>query len=101
MGKIITYISTSADGYIARPDGSFDWLNRPRPAGASWWRPARDPAEPKSPQDTLLLQMPTSEAARFQPDSSGVAHSPEINLRAGARPPQAPLPRLCDTAAGI
>src|SRR3954470_20732405 len=33
MRKIITYISTSADGYIARPDGNFDWLNRPRPAG--------------------------------------------------------------------
>jgi dihydrofolate reductase len=31
--KIITYISTSADGYIARADGSFDWLDRPRPKG--------------------------------------------------------------------
>jgi dihydrofolate reductase len=29
--KIIVYISTSADGYIARPDGDFSWLNRPRP----------------------------------------------------------------------
>jgi dihydrofolate reductase len=29
--KIIVYIATSADGYIARPDGSVDWLNRPRP----------------------------------------------------------------------
>lgn len=27
--KIITYIATSADGYIARPDGDFSWLNRP------------------------------------------------------------------------
>jgi dihydrofolate reductase len=26
--KIITYIATSADGYIARPDGDIDWLNR-------------------------------------------------------------------------
>jgi hypothetical protein len=24
--KIIVYISTSADGFIARRDGSFDWL---------------------------------------------------------------------------
>lgn len=29
--KIIVYIATSADGYIARLDGSVDWLNRPRP----------------------------------------------------------------------
>jgi dihydrofolate reductase len=27
--KIIVYIATSADGYIARPDGDFSWLNRP------------------------------------------------------------------------
>jgi len=31
--KIIVYIATSADGYIARSDGSVDWLNRPRTAG--------------------------------------------------------------------
>ena len=31
--KIIVYIATSADGFIARPDGSFDWLDRPRPKG--------------------------------------------------------------------
>ncbi len=31
--KIIAYIATSADGYIARSDGSVDWLNRPRTAG--------------------------------------------------------------------
>jgi dihydrofolate reductase len=31
--KIIVYIATSVDGYIARSDGSVDWLNRPRTAG--------------------------------------------------------------------
>jgi dihydrofolate reductase len=31
--KIIVYIATSADGFIARKDGSVDWLNRPRTAG--------------------------------------------------------------------
>ncbi len=31
--KIIVYIATSADGYIARPDGGVEWLNRPRPRG--------------------------------------------------------------------
>jgi dihydrofolate reductase len=31
--KIIVYIATSADGFIARPGGSVDWLDRPRPKG--------------------------------------------------------------------
>ena len=31
--KIIVYIATSADGYIARPDGGVEWLDRPRPKG--------------------------------------------------------------------
>jgi dihydrofolate reductase len=29
--KIIVYIATSADGFIARTDGSVDWLDRPSP----------------------------------------------------------------------
>jgi dihydrofolate reductase len=31
--KIIVYIATSADGFIARKDGAVDWLDRPRPKG--------------------------------------------------------------------
>jgi dihydrofolate reductase len=31
--KIIVYIATSADGFIARKDGVVDWLDRPRPKG--------------------------------------------------------------------
>ena len=31
--KIIVYIATSADGFIARTDGSVDWLDRPSPKG--------------------------------------------------------------------
>jgi dihydrofolate reductase len=32
--KIIVHIATSADGYIARPDGNLDWLtSRPAPKG--------------------------------------------------------------------
>jgi dihydrofolate reductase len=31
--KIIVSVATSADGFIARPDGGIDWLNRPRTAG--------------------------------------------------------------------
>jgi dihydrofolate reductase len=33
MRKFIVYIAISADGFIARPDGSVDWLDRPRPKG--------------------------------------------------------------------
>lgn len=31
MRKIIAYLATSADGYIARPDGDVAWLDRPQP----------------------------------------------------------------------
>jgi dihydrofolate reductase len=31
--KIIVHIATSADGFIARRDGSVDWLDRPSPKG--------------------------------------------------------------------
>jgi dihydrofolate reductase len=31
--RIIVYIATSVDGYIARPDGDVGWLDRPRPKG--------------------------------------------------------------------
>src|ERR1043166_9016611 len=33
MRKIIVYIATSADGFIGRPDGSVDWLQRPQTVG--------------------------------------------------------------------
>ena len=31
--KIIVYIAASADGFIARTDGSVDWLDRSSPKG--------------------------------------------------------------------
>ena len=31
--KFIVYIATSADGFIARRDGTVDWLDRPSPKG--------------------------------------------------------------------
>jgi hypothetical protein len=40
--KVIVYIATSADGYIARPNSDVEWLNRrPRklyPSGQSIFR---------------------------------------------------------------
>jgi dihydrofolate reductase len=32
--RIIVYVATSADGYIARKDGRVDWLDRPHPKGS-------------------------------------------------------------------
>ena len=32
--KVICYIAMSADGFIARPDGTFDWLTKPREPSA-------------------------------------------------------------------
>ena len=31
--KVIVEVATSADGYIARPDGDVSWLDRPQPKG--------------------------------------------------------------------
>ncbi len=36
--KFIVYVAISADGFIARPDGSVEWLDRPRPKGNYGWR---------------------------------------------------------------
>jgi dihydrofolate reductase len=33
MRKIIVYVATSADGFIARTDGDIEWLNRAQSAG--------------------------------------------------------------------
>lgn len=71
MRKIIVYIATSADGFIARKDGSVDWLERPRPKGnygmGEFWKSI----------DTILLGRKTYDLfLKFQkegknpPDSS-------------------------------
>lgn len=37
MGKLILYIASSLDGYIARPDGSIDWLTSlPNPSSEDY-----------------------------------------------------------------
>lgn len=61
MRKIIVYIATSADGFIARKDGSVDWLDRPHTAGdygmAKFYKTV----------DTILYGRKTYEVAvRFQ-----------------------------------
>ena len=58
MRKIIYYGATSADGYIARPDGGVEWLERPRPKDnygmAAFYRSI----------DTVLMGRKTYDVAR-------------------------------------
>jgi dihydrofolate reductase len=55
--KIIVYIATSADGYIARPDGDVEWLNR-RPRTVDYGMRAFYPTI-----DTILLGRKTYDYA--------------------------------------
>jgi dihydrofolate reductase len=57
--NIIVHIATSADGYIARPDGDLDWLtSRPKPKGFYGI------GDFMKSIDTLLLGRKTYEAGR-------------------------------------
>lgn len=85
MRNIIVYIATSADGYIARPDGDVDWLNRPRTAGDygmhSFYRSI----------DAILWGRKTYELAlRFQKEGiPGAAFDPKVkNYVFSRHPPQ-------------
>src|SRR5438105_8952823 len=87
--KIIVYIAISADGYIARPDGNVDWLDRPRTAGdygmGAFFKSI----------DTILWGRKTYDmAVRFQkegkvaPDTSGIknyafSHKPPRKVARG------------------
>jgi dihydrofolate reductase len=56
--RIIVHIGTSADGYIARPDGDLEWLtSRPKPPGFYGI------AEFMKSTDTMILGRKTYEAA--------------------------------------
>jgi len=60
--KIIVYIATSADGYIARPDGDVEWLNR-RPRTVDYGMRAFYPTI-----DTILLGRKTYDWALIFPE---------------------------------
>jgi dihydrofolate reductase len=83
--KTIVYIATSADGYIARRDGSVDWLNRPQPKGnygmAAFFRSI----------DTILWGRKTYDQALGM---GGVAaHGLKVeNYVFTHRPPKSPVP---------
>jgi dihydrofolate reductase len=91
MRKIIVYIATSADGYIARLDGNVDWLDRPRTAGdygmAAFYRSI----------DTILWGRKTYEVAlAFQKQGiKGAAFDPKVkNYVFSHQPPQSSPPAV-------
>ena len=89
MRKIIVYIATSADGFIARKDGAVDWLDRPRIKGNYGM------GEFYKSIDTILWGRKTYEMVlRFQkegkeaPDMSGIknyafSHKPPRKVARG------------------
>jgi len=85
--KIIVFIATSADGYIARPDGSVEWLNRPRPAGnygmSAFFKSI----------DTILWGRKTYEVALGFTRGRGVGSGPRVkNYVFSRRPLKRPSP---------
>ena len=89
MRKIIVYIATSADGYIARADGGVDWLDRPQTAGdygmARFYRSI----------DTILWGRKTYDVAiGFEKQGiGGPAFDPALKHYAfSRRPPRKPAP---------
>jgi dihydrofolate reductase len=88
--KIIVYIATSADGYIARLDGSFDWLNRPRPPGNYGMGAFLQSI------DTVLWGRKTyDQAIEFGAKGPGLGFGPKVkNYVFTHRPPDAPTTGL-------
>ena len=91
MRKIIVYIATSADGYIARLDGNVDWLNYRRTAGdygmGKFYKSI----------DTILWERKTVDMALgFQQDGvEGSGFDSKIkNFVFTRRPPRKPVPGL-------
>src|ERR1044071_8811251 len=71
--KIIASLAASADGFIARPNGGIDWLNRPRTAGdygmAAFFKTI----------DTILFGRKTYDISlTFTKDGKAPTHGPKI-----------------------
>jgi len=82
MRKIMVYIATSADGFIARKDGAVDWLDRPRTAGdygmGKFFKSI----------DTILLGRKTYDLTlRFQKEGKAVPSMGDIKHYAFSRKP--------------
>ena len=88
MRKIIVYIATSADGFIARKDRAVDWLDRPRPKGnygmGAFWKSI----------DTILLGRKTYDfVVQFVKEGKSVPNMGDIKHYVFSRkPPKKVLP---------
>jgi dihydrofolate reductase len=81
--KIVVYVATSADGFLARPDGDVGWLDRPEPPGGYGMKAFYKTV------DTVLLGRKTWEMGRKlgQPLFPGMKN---YVFSRRARPPRAP-----------
>lgn len=85
--KFIVYIATSADGYIARPDGGIEWLDRPRPPGNYGMAAFFDSI------DTILWGRKTYDVALAFTGGKGVGAGSRVkNYVFSRRPPKSPAP---------
>src|SRR5215471_14919431 len=86
--KIITLVAVSADGFIARPNGSVDWLDRPRPKGDYGM------GEFYKSVDTILFGRKTYDVAlKFQAEGVEAPEMPGIrNYVFSRRPPRKVAP---------
>jgi len=84
--KIIVYIATSADGFIARPDGGYEWLDRPEPKGGYGGEKFFNSI------DTILWGRKTYEIAMKQPGGVGQFGFKVKNYVFSHHPPEGPAP---------
>jgi dihydrofolate reductase len=88
--KIVVYIATSADGYIARPDGDVEWLNR-RPRKIDYGMRAFYPTI-----DTILWGRKTYDWLldyyKKKGKQSGMFDTRLANYVFSRRPPKRPAP---------
>jgi len=88
--KIIVYVATSADGYIARPDGDVEWLNR-RPRTVDYGMKAL-----YSKIDTILLGRKTYDLAlaysKKKGMKGGMFDTKLANYVFSRKPPKRALP---------
>jgi dihydrofolate reductase len=85
--KFIVYIATSADGFIARPDGGVEWLDRPRPPGNYGMAAFHESV------DTILFGRKTYDVALGFTGGKGVGSGPWVkNYVFSRRPPKSPAP---------
>lgn len=89
--RIIAYLAVSADGYIARPDGDVEWLNR-RPRTADYGM-----REFHNSIDTILLGRKTfdwAQAYAARTGMKGLFGAKPAHYVFSHTPPQQPVPHV-------